>query len=403
MLRRHFFLRSLTLQGFRSCPDPTRLAFAPLTILAGANNTGKSSFVGALLALVQSAQAGSRDQLHLNGHWVDLGPFDELLSPDCETFSFGVEGSVLERELSVAWEFGEASEEVRRRAIARVVSMTATLDDEPIIDLRPGKVRGFGTVLLSPTEFLRLPNRRQLCFPYEPSDVHAVGPYRMPPTEFSAYRVGSDGSLVGRYGQHATEAFWSRRDYPESISPPPSSRAGIHLSEAMDAWWRYVLADAEVAVRVEEVARLGYAVRLSTRSIANRSFGQVGFGLSQLWPILVAGLTSGPGDLVIVETPEAHLHPGAQHRISNLFVELARAGRQVVVETHSEHVVAAACLAVKRGLLKPEDVAITFFTQPGGITQLQRIDVDPNGRRLDAPEGFFDQSSRELLDLLGDP
>jgi predicted ATPase len=153
-------------------------------------------------------------------------------------------------------------------------------------------------------------------------------------------------------------------------------------------------------VNVEEEARLGYTVRLDTSGIAARSLGQLGFGLSQLWPILVACLASKPGDLVVVETPEAHLHPGAQHRLAALFVALTRRRRQVIVETHSEHIVAATCLAMKRLELQPDDLSLCFFTQQGGRTSIAKIDVDASGRRLAAPEGFFDQAAHELLELL---
>lgn len=100
-------LERITLAGFRSCVDTTQLVLCPLTVLAGANNTGKSSFIGALLALIQSQQAASRHRLLLNGEWVDLGPFDELLSPDRQTFSIGVEGKTESKELSVVWDFAE--------------------------------------------------------------------------------------------------------------------------------------------------------------------------------------------------------------------------------------------------------------------------------------------------------
>jgi hypothetical protein len=85
-------ISKLTLAGFRACVDTTALALGPLTVLAGANNTGKSSFIGALLSLVQSQQAASRHRLLLSNDWVDLGPFDELLSPDRQTFTIGMEG-----------------------------------------------------------------------------------------------------------------------------------------------------------------------------------------------------------------------------------------------------------------------------------------------------------------------
>lgn len=391
-------LSKLALAGFRACVDATSLTLGPLTVLAGANNTGKSSFVGALLSLVQSHQTASRHRLLLSGDWVDLGPFDELLSPDRQTFSIGIEGSIESEALSVVWDFAE---DRRSRPEARVTRIEAVVGEnvfDSVVDASGTLVADPSATLLHPGAVLRAGAPEVRFLPYAVDQVLSVGPYRAPPTALSPFRVGTDGSLVGQYGQYAAEAFWQHRDKTTDVLPPDGARTDT-VASAMDRWWSYVLGD-EINVNVEEVARLGFSVKLDTSGIANRSFGQVGFGLSQLWPILVAGLASQPGDLVIVETPEAHLHPGAQHRVAMLFVELARRGRQVIVETHSEHVVAAACLAVKRRELAPDKLALSFFSQAKGHTQIERIDVDPSGRRLSAPEGFFDQSSQELLDLL---
>ena len=70
------------------------------------------------------------------------------------------------------------------------------------------------------------------------------------------------------------------------------------------------------------------------------------------------------------------------------------------VETHSEHVLAAVCLSVKQGRMAPEDVAVHFFQQRDGVSELSEIPVDRDGRRLKAPPGFFDQASQEILELL---
>lgn len=397
-------LASLQLSGFRACADATPLALGRLSVLAGANNTGKSSFIGALLALVQSQQAASRHRLLLKGEWVDLGPYDELLSPDHQTFSIAVEGRIGETELSVVWDFDEVPDR-RDRPEARVRKIDAMLGDQRFeweVDAsgRIMDASAVGPRLVHPACVLRVEQPEPLrLFPYDAEQALAVGPYRAPPSALSEFRVGRDGSLVGPYGQYAAEAFSQRRNDEADVLPPGAGVASDTLARAMNAWWSHILAD-EIVVKVEEVARLGYSVRLDTSAIASRALGQVGFGLSQLWPILVACLTSRPGDLVLIETPEAHLHPGAQHRVAGLFVELARRGRQVLVETHSEHVTAAACLAVKRGELAPEDLALSFFTQAKGHTQIERIAVDASGRRLRAPEGFFDQAAAELIELL---
>ena len=397
-------LSKLILDGFRSCVDRTALDFAPLTLLAGTNNAGKSSFLGTLLAFCQSEQSASRYQLQLSGEWVDLGPFDELLSPDRDSFSIGIEGILDGLELSVVWDFVEPSNRVLPEArVSRIQALVGSNEvtisvaaDGSILDgeaassqlLHPG-------ALLRPTKALT----ELALLPFRAGRVLAVGPYRAPPESIAPYRRGTAGTLVGRFGQYSADVFSQRRADHTRVLPPTSAREEDTISRAMDAWWSYVLGD-EITIQVNEERRLGFSVRLDTSGIADRSFGQVGFGLSQLWPILVTCLVSRPGDLVIIETPEAHLHPGAQHRVARLFVELAKHDRQVIVETHSEHVVAAGCLAVKEAQLEPTDLALSFLSQVRGETQVERIPVDDSGRKLVVPEGFFDQSARELLALL---
>lgn len=397
-------LSRLILEGFRSCVDRTTLDLAPLTLLAGANNAGKSSFLGALLAFCQSEQLASRHQLHLKGEWVDLGPFDELVSPDRDSFSIGIEGNVDGSELSVVWDFVETANRVLPVARVRRIQASVGADDVSFSVAPDGSISDgepASNQLLHPGALLR-PTKaltELVLLPFRAGRVLAVGPYRAPPEPIAPYRSGIMGTLVGRYGQYSADAFSQRRTDDTDVLPPNGPRTEDTISRAMDAWWSYVLGD-EITVQVSEERRLGFSVRLDTSGIADRSFGQVGFGLSQLWPILVAGLVSRPGDLVIVETPEAHLHPGAQHRVARLFVELAKRNRQVIVETHSEHVVAAGCLAVKETQLEPADLALSFFSQVRGETNVERIPVDRSGRKLVVPEGFFDQSAKELLALL---
>ena len=394
-------LRKLILQGFRSCVGSTTLELGALTLVAGANNAGKSSFLGALLVLFQSEQAASGHRLLLNGEWVDLGPYAELLSPDHEGFSIGIEGTVQGEDHAVVWDFVEGND--RGRADARVHKIEATLGGMTLqLDVaKDGAVTSDDAAhlrLLHPAAILRSTDTVAL-LPFRADKTLSVGPYRAPPALLSPYRSSTVGSLVGRYGEYAAEVFSERRDETTDVLPPGAAGSTESVGRAMDAWWSYILRD-EIALTVSEERRFGFSVRLDTSGITDRSFGQVGFGLSQLWPILVACLVSRPGDLVIVETPEAHLHPGAQHRVARLFVELAKRGRQVIVETHSEHMVAAACLAAKEKQIAPADLALSFFSQVRGETQIDRIDVDASGRRVAAPEGFFDQSAQELLALL---
>lgn len=128
----------------------------------------------------------------------------------------------------------------------------------------------------------------------------------------------------------------------------------------------------------------------------------VGFGLTQLFPILVAILAAEKGDVVLVENPEVHLHPQAQQNIGSLLARAAASGVQVIVETHSDHVLNGIRLAAKATTIAADDVAVHFFSplQPDGVFTPKSPKLDADGR-LDAwPEGFFDQFDLALSKLL---
>lgn len=113
------------------------------------------------------------------------------------------------------------------------------------------------------------------------------------------------------------------------------------------------------------------AVSLCLRSDAKSDFQRpqnVGFGLTQLFPIIVAILAAREGDIILIENPEVHLHPKAQQDVGTLLARVAASGVQVVVETHSDHVLNGVRLAVKSKSIVPADVAIHFFCPSAGAS-----------------------------------
>jgi predicted ATPase len=127
----------------------------------------------------------------------------------------------------------------------------------------------------------------------------------------------------------------------------------------------------------------------------------VGFGLTYALPMIIAILTASAGDVVLLENPEAHMHPRAQARIARLCAKAAAAGIQMILETHSDHIVNGVRVAVHAGQIPPEDVSILFFggptAEPGKV--FSHIRVNRQGRLDDWPAGFFDETDN-LLDRL---
>ena len=125
----------------------------------------------------------------------------------------------------------------------------------------------------------------------------------------------------------------------------------------------------------------------------------VGFGLSYVLPVVLA-LLAEPGTLCLIENPESHLHPRGQTKLGELAARAAKAGVQVFVETHSDHFMDGVRIAVRDGLIEPEDVAFHYFERQGGKAVVSSPQVDADGRLSEWPAGFFDQHEENLVRLL---
>ncbi len=122
----------------------------------------------------------------------------------------------------------------------------------------------------------------------------------------------------------------------------------------------------------------------------------VGFGLSYALPVVVGGLVASIDRILIVENPEAHLHPAGQSEIGRFLATIAASGVQTIVETHSDHVLNGIRHAIALGgALEPEDAVFHFLSSEDTVA----IDVDARGALSSWPAGFFDQGERDLTDL----
>jgi len=128
----------------------------------------------------------------------------------------------------------------------------------------------------------------------------------------------------------------------------------------------------------------------------------VGFGLTYSLPIVVAALSAPAGSLLLIENPEAHLHPSGQVSVGALLAYCAADGVQLLVETHSDHLLNGVRLAVKQGHLSSEIARFAFFTRDlsTGDSFIQVPSLLPDGQMSNWPKGFFDEWARSLDALL---
>lgn len=128
-----------------------------------------------------------------------------------------------------------------------------------------------------------------------------------------------------------------------------------------------------------------------------------GFGISYLLPIIVGILSAKPGAIILIENPEAHVHPKGQSILMELVTLAVSNGIQIIIETHSDHIINGTLVNVKRKILRPEDVAVYFFTRDEHLhtARTHQLAVNSHGQIIRPPKDFFDQMQIDLRVLTG--
>lgn len=363
-------LRDLRLRNFKAFRN-LRLEFGRLTVLTGTNSAGKSSIMQALALLAQSLDHDPPG-LMLNGELVELGDFEDVLfdrvepdGADDETVAISVRGT------SGPWKTFEGT--------------AASRSDFVPLSLECDAIAG------------NLPWRR----------LSYIRADRLGPTIFhlKSHAAVVQERTVGTRGQFAVHVLMEhgQTDVRSRMCLPgvPST-----LEQQCGAW----LDRLSVATRIyaADLEGTGAAVlRFSDGPVTGLSSGRhhratnVGFGLSYALPVIVACLSAGPGDLLLIENPEAHLHPRGQSVLAELCARAATSGAQVVLETHSDHVLNGVRLAVAAKTLPAKDAALAFFARApeSGALTVEPLRMDAKGQIESWPDGFFDEYMNALLAL----
>lgn len=243
-------------------------------------------------------------------------------------------------------------------------------------------------------------------------------------SEMSDYLVRQHRQIGprGEYALHFLAIFGQETVDSELLCHPSMNfnpNDPPRLRVAVEAWMREISPGTRINVEMIEdldLVRATYAFeRVGQTATRNYRPTNVGFGISYTLPVLVALLSSNrkpdtdgepnPGRLVLLENPEAHLHPKGQFQIGNLIACAASSGTQIVLETHSDHILNGIRVAVREGNLNPDSVALHFFQRPkedsqGASVAVTPLKIDSDGRIDDWPPNFFDEYSKSLRKLM---
>ena len=380
------------------CFDLLRLPLGHLTLLSGVNASGKSSVLQSLVLLHQTMQENEwSTRIMLNGDVARLGTVTDVVDQEHGRNSFEI--GLADDEASCHWSFsGERSD--MSLEVARVVVNGETTE-------KPSDLR---FLLPSPVEdpvHELIGLIRNLTY----ITAEREGPREVYPLEdeyagFELEHLGESGmdstqdhhaiARVGSRGENAISVLYRGRDelVADGLRIPDIVPTLIRQFEArMDTFF------PGFGVNVQQIPNAN-AVVLGIRISQATGFLRpihCGFGITQVLPIVVAVLSVPKGGLLLIENPEVHLHPAGQALMGQFLADAAQSGIQVIVETHSDHVLNGIRRAVKAGRLPAEKVALHFF-RARSVDSPQALSpiIDSSGNVDVWPEGFFDQFDRDM-------
>jgi predicted ATPase len=376
-------LTQLTVKNFK-CFTNLRMGFARLTLLTGLNGAGKSTSIQPFLLLAQASRQGANPaRLPLNGPLTRLGSAGDI-APTKGQPEFLIEAG----NDKISWRLsaiaGERSLAISNASAPGPFTQAAEWQDTvwpPGLGQAHDPARTY-SVRSSLAKLIYIGATRasqQEVYPYPDVDADIQGD-------------------VGSSGEYAP--YWYDQMVDEYVGAKEASPAT--LRKRLDDLLSSLFAGAQANVTAIPQSS-SFALRFKIgESNEWRRPANVGFGLSYSFPILVSLLTSPPGQTLIIDSPEAHLHPSAQSTMGRILADLAAQGIQIIVETHSDHLLNGVRLAVKNKKLSHKDVAIHFF---GGVEGAQHgvtsPTMDRDGNINEWPSGFFDQNERDLAHLTG--
>lgn len=367
-------LTRLDLQYFK-CFELLRLPLRHLTLLTGTNASGKSSVLQALVLLHQTMREHEwSKRLMLNGESMKLGTVLDVVDKVHGRKSFKI--SIVDSEKTYSWEFTGDRAELSMK-VQRVI-----VDKE--VNERPEALR----YLLPPTINTSFANRLK--------NLTYITAERIGPREVYTLEDRQIASVVGPAGEHAVSVLHWGRDEPildELVIPDVINKRLYQV----EAWMRMFFPGCGLEVQqVPKVNAVTLGLRTSDATDFHRPIN-VGFGLTQVLPIVIAALSAAKEDILMIENPEVHLHPAGQALIGQFLAEVARAGVQVIVETHSDHVLNGIRRSMKACRIQPEQVVVHFFRPSSAeMAQVVSPQMDSNGNIDSWPDGFFDQFDKDM-------
>lgn len=437
----------LRMTNFKSWVDTGDVRLAPLSGFFGTNSSGKSSILQMLLLLKQTTESSDRNLVLKTGNiqegYVNLGTAYDITHGNSTDMRFSVTWRLpsVKNQPKVVIPIPDSQKSIEVDEIQFVTDIHADSSQpavyvtklryqvknffvemfrdqsgqygikvdvaghEPrrpqgrprIYNMRPQKCYGFSDEALrfyQNTEYL---NDLVLLFEQQFQRLHYLGPLREYPQR--AYLWGgetpSDVGLKGEQAIHALLAAKTKKVYA-------GKGQRTTLEQRIGEW----LVDLGLAHSFETRAivegRSQYEVRLRRhQDSAEVLITDLGIGISQILPVLVLCYYVQPGSTLILEQPELHLHPSVQSGLADVFIDvIQRRNIQIIVESHSEHLLRRLQRRIAEGKLSNEQTALYFCDIDRGISQMKPLEIDDYGHIRNWPKDFFGDMAGDMVAML---
>ena len=434
------------LKNFRCFRDEQRARLAPLTLLVGENSTGKTSFMAMIRILSDIAYNFRNPDFKEDPY--DLGSFDEIAhhrgarGGRANEFEAGFRVKLRKKEPLSRFDFTFGRDGTTPVPVGRHLARGKTWIDEAFASgdahrLRVGTSRGTWTTHVPDRAKVSMQPEGELVFPayyymflrsiIDREEGSGFAPLAGAPaielSDLQTLRRLSRRRRRPRPFASAPVRSKPRRTYdPSRLTPDPEGDyVPMYLA---DVYSRNKQAWGDLKEKLEGFGKAsGLFDQISIKRLGNRDSGpfqvqvrkfggglkgpqrnliDVGYGVSQVLPVITELLREDAPDMFLLQQPEVHLHPSAQAALGSLFCEVAGPDRQLLVETHSDHLMDRVRMSVRDGgsKLKPEDVSILFFERDALDVHIHSLRIDEAGNIVGAPDGyrrfFMEETARSL-------
>ncbi|KXX69450.1 DUF3696 domain-containing protein [Flammeovirga sp. SJP92] len=373
-------LNQIVLQNFKCFQEATSFETSKLNLLTGINGRGKSTLLQSILLLAQTARNDSNlKNLIINDELLHLGNYDDLKNSETPRgenihINFKFDSQIISEARM------QFSENIDKPLLASCV----------LTEIHSNGVKSIIEPQKENSNFILQELTGKI------KKTHFVSADRMGPVKYVDKTNIPDFINVGSRGEQTINILADYLNLDNVQDKLYRGNDAPHLLQQTTEWLNYILEGAKIRIDGQDKTSSVLTMLLNNK---NNSYSykpaNVGFGYSYILPLVVTGLIAKPGEIIIIENPEAHLHPRAQSRISEFFSIVASCGIQVFIESHSEHILNG----LRVGTLNPEieinhkELAIHYFSENFNSTKLV---MDKKGKISNWPNGFFDQQEIDL-------